>query len=100
MLTDHERSLLLAYCADHLVARCARCLKSHGAASLAVDLRLRKYRCGSCGGDLTESVIGHAKNCPNLCRREDAGTRFSDWQQPGIQKAYSVTIEKRAQSPP
>jgi hypothetical protein len=60
------RSLLFALCPDHPVAFCERCRRSYTPEQLGTDIGDRCSLCRDCGADLRESVVAHARTCPNL----------------------------------
>jgi hypothetical protein len=60
------RSLLFALCPDHPVALCGACRRTYTPEQLGTDIGDRCYLCPDCGGDLRESVVAHARTCPNL----------------------------------
>lgn len=59
------RSLLFELCPDHPVALCATCQRAYTPAELGTEIGTGCYRC-PCGTDLRESLIAHARRCPNL----------------------------------
>jgi len=60
------RSLLFALCPDHPVALCGTCRRTYTPEQLGTELSDRCYLCRDCGADLRESVVAHARTCPNL----------------------------------
>jgi hypothetical protein len=60
------RSLLFASCPDHPVARCGTCHRTYTPEQLGTKISDGCYLCRDCGGDLRESVVAHARTCPNL----------------------------------
>jgi hypothetical protein len=60
------RSLLFALCPDHPVALCGTCRRTYTPEQLGTELGDRCYLCRDCGSDLRESVVAHARTCPNL----------------------------------
>ena len=60
------RSLLFALCPDHPVALCGTCRRTYTPEQLGTELGDRCYLCRDCGADLRESVVAHARTCPNL----------------------------------
>ncbi len=60
------RSLLFALCPDHPVAICGTCRRTYTPEQLGTELGDRCYLCRDCGADLRESVLAHARTCPNL----------------------------------
>src|SRR5882672_10002308 len=60
------RSLLFALCPDHPVALCETCRRTYTPEQLGTDIGDRCYLCRDCGADLRESVVAHARTCPNL----------------------------------
>ena len=60
------RSLLFALCPDHPVAFCGTCRRTYTPEQLGTDIGDRCYLCRDCGADLRESVVAHARTCPNL----------------------------------
>src|SRR6058998_2150401 len=60
------RSLLFALCPDHPVALCGTCRRPYTPEQLGTKIGDGCYRCRDCGGDLRESIVAHARTCPNL----------------------------------
>jgi hypothetical protein len=60
------RSLLFALCPDHPVAFCETCRRTYTPEQLGTEISDRCYLCRDCGADLRESVVAHARTCPNL----------------------------------
>jgi hypothetical protein len=60
------RSLLFALCPDHPVALCDTCRRTYTPEQLGTEIGDRCYLCRDCGTDLRESVVAHARTCPNL----------------------------------
>jgi hypothetical protein len=60
------RSLLFALCPDHPVAFCETCRRSYTPDQLGTELGDGCYLCRHCNTDLRESVVAHARTCPNL----------------------------------
>src|SRR5207244_11836760 len=60
------RSLLFASCPDHPVALCEACRRTYTPEQLGTEIGDGCYLCRDCGADLRESVIAHARTCPNL----------------------------------
>jgi hypothetical protein len=60
------RSLLFALCPDHPVAVCETCRRTYTPEQLGTEIGSRCYLCRACGADLRESVVAHARTCPNL----------------------------------
>jgi len=60
------RSLLFAMCPDHPVAVCETCRRTYTPEQLGTEIGARCYLCRDCGADLRESVVAHARTCPNL----------------------------------
>jgi len=60
------RSLLFALCPDHPVALCGTCQRTYTPEQLGTKIGDGCYLCRDCGGDLRESVVAHARTCPNL----------------------------------
>jgi len=60
------RSLLFAFCPDHPVAQCETCRRTYTPEQLGTEIADGSYRCRDCGSDLRESVVTHARTCPNL----------------------------------
>lgn len=58
------RSLLFELC-DHPVALCETCRRAYTPEQLGTEIGNRCYLC-QCGADLRESLIAHARTCPNL----------------------------------
>jgi hypothetical protein len=59
------RSLLFESCPDHPVALCATCRRTYTPEQLGTEIG-DGYLCRECGTDLRESVVAHARTCPNL----------------------------------
>src|SRR5215813_4904929 len=60
------RSLLFATCSDHPVAFCETCRRTYTPEQLGTEINDRCYLCHHCGADLRESIVAHARTCPNL----------------------------------
>ena len=60
------RSLLFELCPDHPVALCQRCRRAYTPEQLGTEIRDGCYLCRHCGADLRESLVIHARTCPNL----------------------------------
>jgi hypothetical protein len=60
------RSLLFALCPDHPVALCKACRRTYTPEQLGTEIGGGCYLCRDCGSDLRESVVAHARTCPNL----------------------------------
>jgi len=60
------RSLLFELCLDHPVALCETCRRTYTPEQLGTEIGNRCYLCRHCGADLRESVVAHARTCPNL----------------------------------
>jgi hypothetical protein len=60
------RSLLFALCPDHPVAICETCRRTYTPEQLGTEIGDRCYLCRDCNTDLRESVVAHARTCPNL----------------------------------
>lgn len=60
------RSLLFASCLDHPVALCGTCRRTYTPEQLGTEIGDGCDLCRDCGGDLRESIVGHARTCPNL----------------------------------
>ena len=60
------RSLLFSVCPDHPVALCGTCRRTYTPEQLGTKIGDGCYLCGDCGGDLRESIVAHARTCPNL----------------------------------
>jgi hypothetical protein len=60
------RSLLFALCPDHPVAFCETCRRTYTPEQLGTEIGEGCYLCRHCNTDLRESVIAHARTCPNL----------------------------------
>jgi hypothetical protein len=59
------RSLLFELCPDHPVAQCGTCQRAYTPGELGTEIGNGCYLC-RCGTDLRESLIAHARRCPNL----------------------------------
>jgi predicted amidophosphoribosyltransferase len=66
MLFVRLRSLLFEMCLDHPVALCKTCSRTYTPAQLGTEIGNGCYLCRDCGADLRESVVAHARTCPNL----------------------------------
>jgi hypothetical protein len=66
LVFNRLRSLLFALCPDHPVALCGTCQRTYTPEQLGTKIGEGCYLCRDCGGDLRESVIAHARTCPNL----------------------------------
>jgi len=66
MLFVRLRSLLFASCPDHPVALCEKCRRTYTPEQLGTEIGDGCYLCHDCGADLRESVVAHARTCPNL----------------------------------
>jgi hypothetical protein len=79
MLTPEERAVLLAYCLNHVVARCLACGRGFYLAELVAEpLGGRANLCPQCRRDLTEMVRTHLYGCgvmPALVRNQAAALR-------------------------
>ena len=60
------RSLLFELCPDHPVALCETCRRTYTPEQLGTEIGDDCYLCRDCGADLRESVVAHARTCPNL----------------------------------
>jgi len=60
------RSLLFNLCADHPVALCGTCRRTYTPEQLGTEISDGCSLCRDCGGDLRDSVVAHARTCPNL----------------------------------
>jgi hypothetical protein len=60
------RALLFALCPDHPVALCGTCRRTYTPEQLGTKIGDGCYLCYDCGGDLRESIIAHARTCPNF----------------------------------
>ena len=60
------RSLLFELCPDHPVALCETCRRAYTPEQLGTEIRNGCYLCRHCGADLRESLVTHARTCPNL----------------------------------
>jgi len=60
------RSLLFELCPDHPVALCKTCRRTYTPEQLGTEISDACYLCRQCGVDLRESVVAHARTCPNL----------------------------------
>jgi hypothetical protein len=60
------RSLLFELCPDHPVARCETCRRTYTPEQLGTEIGDDCHLCRDCGADLRESVVAHARTCPNL----------------------------------
>src|SRR2546427_13289025 len=66
LVFNRLRSLLFALCPDHPVALCGTCQRTYTPEQLGTKIGDGCYLCRDCGGDLRESVVAHARTCPNL----------------------------------
>ena len=60
------RSLLFELCPDHPVALCETCGRAYTPKQLGTEIGNGWYLCRQCGADLRESLVAHARTCPNL----------------------------------
>ena len=60
------RSLLFSVCPDHPVALCGTCHRTYTPEQLGTKISDGCYLCRDCGSDLRESIVAHARTCPNL----------------------------------
>jgi len=60
------RSLLFALCPDHPVALCETCHRTYTPEELGTEIGESSYLCRHCNTDLRESIVAHARTCPNL----------------------------------
>jgi hypothetical protein len=60
------RSLLFELCPDHPVAHCETCRRTYTPEQLGTEIGNGWYLCRQCGADLCESLVAHARSCPNL----------------------------------
>ena len=60
------RSLLFSLCPDHPVALCGTCYRTYTPEQLGIKIGDGCSLCHDCGSDLRESVVAHARTCPNL----------------------------------
>ena len=60
------RSLLFELCPDHPVALCKTCHRAYTPEQLGTEIGNGCYLCRQCGADLRESLVAHARTCPNL----------------------------------
>jgi hypothetical protein len=60
------RALLCELCADHPVAQCATCHRSYTPEQLGTEIVNASSLCRQCGTDLRESLMTHARTCPNF----------------------------------
>ena len=88
------RSLLFALCPDHPVALCERCRRTYTPEQLGTEISDRCYLCRDCGGDLRESIVAHARTCPNLIPQKPLA-RMASVGSPTIPLAVSERFEAR-----
>jgi hypothetical protein len=69
MLFIRLRAVLFELCPDHLVARCETCGQTYTPEQLGTGMGNGCYLCRHCGADLRESLIAHARMCPNLTQQ-------------------------------
>lgn len=60
------RSLLFELCPDHPVALCETCRRAYTPQQLGTEIGNGCCLCRQCGADLRESLLAHARTCPNL----------------------------------
>ncbi len=60
------RSLLFELCPDEPVALCEACRRAYTPEQLGTEIGNDCYLCRQCGADLRESLVAHARTCPNL----------------------------------
>ena len=60
------RSLLFELCPDHPVALCETCRRAYAPWQLGTEIGNGCCLCRQCGADLTESLVAHARACPNF----------------------------------
>ena len=60
------RSLFFELCPHHPVALCETCRRAYTPEQLGTEIGNDCYLCRQCGTDLRESLITHARMCPNL----------------------------------
>jgi hypothetical protein len=88
------RSLLFALCPDHPVALCETCRRTYTPEQLGTNISDRCYLCRDCGSDLRESVVAHARTCPNLIPQKPLA-RMSSVTNSTIPTATSERFEAR-----
>ena len=71
------RSLFFALCPDHPVVLCETCHRAYTPEQLGTGIGNGCYLCRDCGADLRESLITHARTCPNLTPAEAPGADAS-----------------------
>src|SRR2546427_5951848 len=88
------RSLLFALCPDHPVALCGMCQRTYTPEQLGTKIGDGCYRCRDCGGDLRESIVAHARTCPNLIPQKPLA-RVASVTSPAIPPAVSGRFAAR-----
>ena len=89
------RSLLFALCPDHPVALCGTCHRTYTPEQLGTKIGDGCYLCGDCGGDLRESIVAHARTCPNLTPQRPLARMASDVTSSTTPSAASERFEAR-----
>jgi hypothetical protein len=88
------RSLLFALCPGHPVALCAMCRRTYTPEQLGTEIGDHCYLCRDCGTDLRESVVAHARTCPNLIPQKPLA-RMAPVTRPTIPPAVSERFATR-----
>ncbi len=89
------RSLLFSVCPDHPVALCGACRRTYTPEQLGTKIGDGCYLCGDCGGDLRESIVAHARTCPNLIPQRPLARMASDVTSSTTPSAASERFEAR-----
>jgi len=92
------RSLLFALCPDHPVALCGTCRRTYTPEQLGTELGSRCYLCRDCGADLRDSVVAHARTCPNLIPQKPLarmGSVTKSTTPPGVSERFEARRRAR-----
>jgi len=95
LVFNRLRSLLFALCPDHPVALCGTCQRTYTPEQLGTKIGDGCYRCRDCGGDLRESIVAHARTCPNLIPQRPLARMASDVTSSTTPSAASARFEAR-----
>jgi len=92
------RSLLFELCPDHPVALCATCRRTYTPEQLGTEIGDGCYLCRHCGTDLRESVVAHARTCPNLIPQKPPARMASvtsSTTPPGVSERFAARRRAR-----
>ena len=95
LVFNRLRSLLFKLCPDHPVALCGTCQRTYTPEQLGTKIGDGCYLCRDCGGDLRESVVAHARTCPNLIPQRPLARMASDVTNSTTPSAASERFEAR-----